>query len=301
MTGVRLQLERLLRATGTFRIAKRTILRLETIGFQAATVSRQLVHGGSWPHCRRGNLVMFHTSRSGSSVIADLLTQHPDFHWDGELFNHHLQLWRSVPRQRLGEAQKLIRRRMNRHDVPYYGFEVLPSQLKAGHADLNDFAGTLDEFGFEYFVLLTRRNLLRKLISSLVARERGRWRMSSGEIAPLTRVHVDVDDLELASSKPLLDHLHDAQAEYDTLQTMLSSRRCLQLVYEDDVLRDPRRAVRRICDFLGVEYMDLPVRHGRTTPQALDQVVQNFAELERVLSGTEFEWMLRDEAGSVSP
>ena len=36
---------------------------------------------------RRGNLVMFHVGRSGSTVLASLLQQHPDMYWDGELFD----------------------------------------------------------------------------------------------------------------------------------------------------------------------------------------------------------------------
>jgi hypothetical protein len=65
------------------------------------------------------------------------------------------------------------------------------------------------------------------------------------------------------------------------------------------VLRDPRRGYRKICRFLGVQCVELPVRHERTTPQPLSQIIQNYADLEYALSGTEFEWML--EEGAVSP
>ena len=43
------------------------------------------------------------------------------------------------------------------------------------------------------------------------------------------------------------------EADYEDLQTALSSRRCLQLVYEDDILTNPREAIRKICDFLETE------------------------------------------------
>src|SRR6516225_3158271 len=35
---------------------------------------------------RRGNVVMFHLGRSGSTVLASLLQQNPGVFWDGELF-----------------------------------------------------------------------------------------------------------------------------------------------------------------------------------------------------------------------
>ena len=287
-------MERWLRATGTLHVTRRAIQRVETAGLQLLTSWKQLTHGGAWPPRRQGNLVMLHTGRSGSSVIADLLNQHPAIHWDGELFNHQLTLWRNKPRDRMIEAQGLIKRRINYFNVRFYGFEVLPTHLQAGQIEKDAFIAVLEDFDIEYFVLLTRRNILRKIISNLVARKRGRWRLMSGETAPLTRIHVDTLELQMASIKPLIEHLQDMQAEYETLQALLSPRRCLHLVYEDDVLPDPRCAYRKICRFLGVEYVELPVRHGQTTPQPLSRIIQNYAEVEQVLAGTQFAWMLEN-------
>jgi hypothetical protein len=295
MPATRLWVERLLRATGTFRATKRMILATGTAGLHTLTSCRRLLYGNAWPPCRQGNLVMFHTGRSGSSVVADLLGRHPAVHWDGELFNYHLSVWRSRPRDRMVEAQRMIKRRIYFFNVPYYGFEVLTSHLIAGNIDKSRFMEALDTIGIDHYILLTRRNILRKIVSNLVARERGRWRLGSEEIARLTKIHVDVVRLKLATTRPLLEHLRDTQAEYDALQAALSSRHCLQLVYEDDILKDPRDAVRKFCDFLDVEYLELPVRHSRTTPQALRQIIGNYTEVEEVLSGTEFEWMLAED------
>ena len=294
-------MEHWLRVTGTFRFAKRVIQRTETARLYLLTSLKRLFHRGSRPRHRQGNLVMFHTGRSGSSVIADMLSRHPAIHWDGELFNYDLQLWRNKPRDRSIEVQRRIKRRMNLFESSIYGIELLPTQLKSGHIDTGPFITVLEDFGVQHFILLTRRNILRKIVSNLVARERGRWRLGSGETAPLTRIHVDITKLLMASTKPLLDHMRDMQADYDTLRALLSSRRCLHLVYEDDVLGDPRCAYHKICGFLGVEHIELPVRHGRTTPQPLNQIVQNFDEVQQVLAGTEFEWMLgKDSDGANS-
>jgi hypothetical protein len=294
---VRWWLERLTRATGTFGAIKRTTQGVETLGLRAAAVSRRLARGDPGLSRRRGNIVMFHFGRSGSSVIAGLLARHPQVRWDGQLFNYHLQPWRRNPQPRLEQAYRLIDRRMSYHDVPFYGFEVLPSQLKAGLIDEHSFAGSLDRLGFAHFIFLTRRNLLKRIVSHLVARERGRWHMRADADVPLTRVHVDIESLRLAEPKPLLVHLADLQADADRLRGLLDARHCLQLVYEDDVLPDPRIALQKACAFLDIEAIDLPVRHGRTTPQALADVVDNFPELHRALEGTPFEWMLDEGPG----
>jgi hypothetical protein len=298
MSRIRIWVEYWLRAMGAFQVTKRLIQRFETVGLRVLTSWKQMTHGGSWPPQRQGNLVMFHTARSGSSVTAGLLSQHPEIYWGGELFNYRLPLWRSKSRDRLMEARSFIKPRINHVDIPFYGFEVLPTQLRAGQIETDVFVTVLEDFGIENFVLLTRRNILRKIVSTLVARERKRWHLKSGEIAPLTQIYIDTANLELESIKPLLEHIRDVQAEYETLQALLSSRRYLHLVYEDDVLRDPRRGYRKICRFLGVQCVELPVRHERTTPQPLSQIIQNYADLEYALSGTEFEWML--EEGGVS-
>ena len=121
--------------------------------------------------------------------------------------------------------------------------------------------------------------------------------MQADAAVPLTRIRVDIESLRLAESKPLLVHLEDLQADSDRLRGLLDARHCLQLIYEDDVLPDPRVALQKACAFLGLDAVDLPVRHGRTTPQALADVVDNFPEVRRALEGTAFEWMLDDEAG----
>jgi len=36
------------------------------------------------PHALR--VAMFHIGRSGSSVLADMLNQYPNVHWDGEIY-----------------------------------------------------------------------------------------------------------------------------------------------------------------------------------------------------------------------
>jgi hypothetical protein len=299
MAGLRRVVEHWLRATGTFRLTKRMIQRVETTGLQVLKYLKQLAHGGSRRVRTKQNLVMFHTGRSGSSVIADLLSQHPDIHWDGELFNYRLMLWRGRQKFRMREGIGLIKRRMNLFDEPFYGFEVLPTHLHAGQMDEGDFIAALEDLGFEHFILLTRRNILRKIVSNLVARERGQWRLGAGETAPLTRVHVDTRNLTLASVKPLLSHIDDLLADYETLSSLLNSRHCLQIVYEDDVHRDPRCAYRKICEFLGVAYLDIPVRHGQTTPHPLRQIIQNYDEVASVLSATEFAWMLEERSDIV--
>jgi hypothetical protein len=294
MERTRRVVEQWLRATGTFRVVKRTIQRLETRALQASKLYRKLTQRNSAPITRKAAVVMFHTGRSGSSVIADLLGRHPAIHWDGELFNYQLTLWRQKPRHRKAEAVGLIKRRMPLFDRPFYGFEVLPTHLHAGQMDESEFVAELEELGIGRFILLTRRNILRKIVSNLVARERGQWRLRAGETAPLTPIRVDIENLQMASVKPLVAHMRDTLVDYETLRTLLNCRTSLELVYEDDIHDDPAKAFRKICAFLEVRCETFPVRHAKTTPHPLKQVIQNYDEVRAALSNTEFAWMLEE-------
>jgi hypothetical protein len=290
--------ERCLRLTGTFRVSKSALQRLETRALHVSRLWRHLAQRGSPAVGRRGAVVMLHTGRSGSSVLADMLGQHPAIHWDGELFNYRVAPWRNKPRCRKAEAMGLIERRMDLFDREFYGFEAVSTQLQAGQMDTGDFIASLSDLGIEHFVLLTRRNILRKIVSNLVARERGRWRLRAGEVAPLTQVYLDTDKLQLATTKPLIDHIRATQADYHTLRRSIGSRRYLDLVYEDDVHEDPSRAYRKVCEFLAIEYRENAVRHGQSTPHLLRQVIRNYAEVAAVLDGTDLAWMLEETAGS---
>jgi hypothetical protein len=75
---------------------------------------------------------------------------------------------------------------------------------------------------------------------------------------------------------------------------LLVGRDVLDLTYEDDVAADPVRAYRRICYFLGVKNEPVEIRYGRTTPQKLTEIIENFDEVKAALAGTEFEWMLAE-------
>lgn len=295
MARARQLVERWLRATGTFGLAKRTIQGFETNALQVSKLWSRLTSRRSRQIALQGRLVMFHTGRSGSSVLADMLRQHPAMHWDGELFNYRLTPWREKPRNRKAEAIGLVKQRMHLFERPFYGFEVLSTQLHAAQMEESEFIAELDGLGFQRFVLLTRRNILRKLVSNLVARERGRWHLSAGETATLEPVRVDTENLLMASVKPLVAHIRDTFADYERLRVLLKDRSCLALVYEDDVQHDPHAGFRKICEFLEIESIDIPVRHARTTPHPLKQVIQNYDEVQTVLSNTEFAWMLEEK------
>ncbi len=245
-------------------------------------------------------VVLFHIGRSGSTVLGDLLNQHSEIGWDGEVYE---KLFRSLNissvtsghDQLSADPVKLIRKRIRNSGRKYYGFEVKFFHLRILDISLEDYIERLSRLGFTRFVVLKRRNYLRKIVSSLIAHERNQYFLQDAAQVKLHQVYVDVDQIRIdRDQKSLISFLQTYEQHFKALDHLLESKQTLHLVYEDDILPDPLLGYRRVCDFLNVDHQEVHINFVRTNPFKLSELVTNFADVERVLSGTTFEWMLYD-------
>ena len=250
------------------------------------------------PPRRRANAVMFHIGRSGSTVLADLLAQHADCFWSGEIYERAFQTLerQGTPLQSGAvplDPVQFLAHVMSRADKPIYGFELKFYHLQLFGVALEDFLSLLDALEFRHFVVLERRNALRKIVSSLVAQQKNKYRQPSGEQASLTRVRLDVDALHVdRTTGPLVGFLQTYQERFRRLDQLLAGRSVLRLTYEDDIEPDPRIGYRRACEFLGIAPQPVDVRLGKSNPFPLAEILLNCTEVQQALSGTPFAWML---------
>ncbi|CRI63014.1 conserved hypothetical protein [Thiocapsa sp. KS1] len=259
------------------------------------------VYGAATSRMRKGNVVLFHLARSGSSVLADLMGQHPEVMWGGEIFHH-------FPGGRQ-DALKKLKGRMIYAGPRFYGFDVQLYQLKPIGFELADFVAEIKRLGFTHFAMLERRNLVRLIISALNARQSGVWQKKGQSKAHLKGIEIDLDAAMLQFLETDQDRsvVHEARGEYPVsligwldylqaayagLRAQLSGERMLALEFERDIEADPTRAYGILCDFLQISPAEVTPRLSRTTPFPLSEVVVNFSELRAYLSGTAYEWML---------
>lgn len=244
------------------------------------------------------NLAAFHLGRCGSRVLGDLLNQHSKIVWEGELFspgrlNDISSRWRLLTRDRM----KILRLRMAMAGQSCYGFETQPTQVQPMEMTIREYVGRLEDLGFDHFVYLERKNLLRRIVSIKVAHECSRWHLQNVEAPPLVQINLEIDDLSLdwgtdMAKRPLIAHLQGARQSTCELMECLSGRELLNLTYEEDIEPQPELAYRRVCEFAGVEYHPVTVRFKKTNPFDLADVLVNFSDVEQTLRGTPFEWML---------
>jgi len=244
-----------------------------------------------------GHIVMFHIGRSGSTVLADLLDQHPEIYWNGETF-HKISscsiarrrvepLFDSYPFQHLRERMRPTRSR-------HFGFEVKFFHLRKMKLELENFLRGIEDLGIEYFVILERRNYLRKILSSVIGQQAGSFHRPSHTSSGSAQVYIDVDRINIDDQvKPLLCFLNEFHEDFLRLRELLCNRKSLYLTYEDDIYDNPKVGYNKVCGFLDLHRQHDPIiRYGKTNPHHLTDMIGNFTDVQNALSGTKFEWML---------
>ena len=241
-----------------------------------------------------GHACMFHVGRSGSTVVADQLLQHPGLAWAGEMLDPK-RLRRPVgPAAAIDRVAAGIRAAGHRR----FGCETKFYHLRRARLPLAAFLDALDRLRFDRFLVVRRRNLLRKVVSSQVARASRRWHLPAGETAALHPVRIDPAAVPVeGETRPLLAIIEGYLADFRALDAALGGRPRLDLVFEDDIRPDPAAAGRRASDFLGLPPHPAAVRLAPTTPWPLGRVVENLDEVRAHLAGTPHAWMADEDEG----
>lgn len=241
---------------------------------------------------------MFHVGRVGSTVTGDLLNQHPLVFWGWEVFYPALAAFLKAPRPESFKPEahylKVMYEKMLMAHMRIFGAEVHFAHLDLWQVSVQRFVREMRLLNFRYFVILKRRNLLRKIVSSSrLFLENGRSKQLIDERPVLRKIHIDPRSVRyLRRTWSLFDLFEWIERKYEEAESVLERRNVLHLTYEDDVEQDPIVAYRRVCAFLGIEPVDVTVRLGRMNPFSLQDMLDNLDEVAAALRGTKYEWML---------
>lgn len=232
------------------------------------------------------NVVMLHEGRCGSSVLAGLLGQHSSIHWDGEVFGKSNPGGPVIRYIRYSYPLLYLRQRIARSEHSIYGFETktdLHLQRYIG-VSRGEYLDGLKGLGVSRYIVLDRKNNLRRRVSVRVAKKTKKWLLSKREEPQLVRVELDPESV--------LFWLRRLEKVNDELDELLSDETVLRLTYEEHIKPDPRIGYRRACEFLGLSPEEVSVGMRRINPYPLSDMIKNYDEVCRSLSGTKFEWML---------
>ena len=241
-------------------------------------------------------IMMVHPGRCGSTVIGNLLKQHFNIFWAGEIYTADSIKWKQANPDKLLEqmakeekyistkAINLLKNSMGSIKYRHYGFEVLYYQIKLYNCMLTDYMQKIYNLGFERFIMLERKNILRIVVSNHISMLTNKWHNYEVKKAKLTKITI--------SSCNIIKKLVLHKTRIQETEKALMGRNVLKLNYEDDIENDPKKAYLRICDFIGIKPQKVVVDLFKTNPFPLPDIIINFAEIERTLKNTTYEWML---------
>ena len=243
-----------------------------------------------------GRIVMLHIGRCGSTVLGNLLDQHPRIFWDGEIYFDMVKEAGCIPES--FDNRDFLKRRARAAGSSYYGFDIkfLDHQhLAIAQSDLSTFVSDCLAAGVTHFIILRRENYLRTFISWVVGRTRNQHHISQSEVPRTTRVSIDPECFSfghLPVKKPILQWFEHIDEAYARLREELNGQRVLELGYERDIMDDPFVAYKRCCEFLNIKEAAVEIQFARTNPFSVDQLLENPEEVRNALSGTPYAWML---------
>jgi hypothetical protein len=276
--------------------------------FSATRAVRYGVRATIRPLFADRSVACLHTGRCGSTVLGALLEQHPDVVWVGEVFEpYRPYALRAAGRERpRGYDPARILRRGMRHAGPrWYGFELKMGGVQLRDTMGRDIAGALDlvaSLGVHRLVVLERRNHLRAIVSAALGQSSGTFHRAAGSPAggsPAAhpRIALDLDrPLNGQLDRSLLDVIDARTRAYEAVRSWTGTHECevLELAYEDHIQDDPLNAYHRVTAFVGLRDHAPVIRHGRTTPYPLADVLINWSEVADTVGPTPYAWMLHE-------
>lgn len=248
------------------------------------------------PDKTRKKVFMMHTGRVGSTVVADLLNQHPKVHWDGEIYPKRRDYYKNSLTK---DSIDFLKFKMRQQRKPVYGFELKSANAQmtrpqSVNYDLKSFIRQIEKIGFEYFILIERKNYLRQYISLHKARE-SKIHHTLQDVKNYKKIVFDPKNCHwFHKTTHLCEHFKYLDRFYENTAELLASKNRLHLIYEDDILPNPEAAYQKISDFLDLKPRKPEIRLKRTNPFSIEEMTDNYSAVAQALNATKYEWMLHD-------
>jgi len=246
-------------------------------------------------------IAMIHIGRCGSTVVAKLLAQHRQIFWANELYEPIFKQWeRSNPGftepgvMPIPPIEYLISS-IGKSKTKTYGFEIKPYHFRLINVSFEEYLNSIEQLGFEHFILLDRKNKLRKILSSIKAQKSGVYHLEKGSKPQFQKINIPIDNIQIDhESKSLLSFIDDYIKDMDSIGNMLEAKKVLKLTYEEDIEEDPINAYGKICDFIGVKKLQPIISLSKTTPFPVKDLVANYNEVANCLKLSSHGWMLEN-------
>ncbi|MHA7943008.1 hypothetical protein ACJOV8_008040 [Formosa sp. 3Alg 14/1] len=248
-------------------------------------------------------VAMFHFGRCGSTVVSELLNQHPSIKWDNELF----QIIK-MGKPKLFDVNyekdmfKVLVNRYSRTREEFYGFETKAiKEAHLGSSYLNlEFQTYLDELidlGFNKFIILKRRNYLKQVFSIARGIENKQFHFKNKENLKGKKINFDPQKVVYGNmQEDILKVFNRIEERYELLEKTLKEKgvEYLEIYYEDHIEEDPNLAYQLICDYIdALPHNKVEIKQKKISGHSiLDEMIEPELVMNH-LRNTQYEWMLK--------
>lgn len=219
--------------------------------------------------------LIFGQSRSGSTLLRDLLNSHPEVECAGE----PLRDWVPWP-------ETTCEIFAARSSARVFGCKVFVHHLRDRqfYDDSARFLERMQRRGYR-ILYLERANLVRHALSNFIRRETG--------VTHAMGRRVELDEFEL-DIEAFVAHLHVRERFWREAEEAIDGRDFLRIVYEHDLMDHAvrQKSMDRVFEYLGVESVSVGTSLEQINTKRLSDLITNYDELKRALEGSDFErWL----------
>lgn len=239
-------------------------------------------------HNNLKKFVIITLPRSGSTVLVKTLDNHPQIFCAGELFYFHGKIYHTECQFPFWKIKILgnkinylinfpnvvlrLRRFMNNfYNNQETGYNAVGFKMMYQHILYMPGIMRYLEKNQVKIILLTRKNILRNVLSDMKARESGVYHNETGSDQHASKkLHVD---LRLLSAK-----MKETEKWANKLESIAAGKNCLKIDYADFVNWEEMTG--NIFDFLGVHHAHIPPATERLNSPVLENMIDNFEEVK---------------------
>lgn len=226
----------------------------------------------------RPHFLIFGQGRTGSTLLASLLSSHSEIQCDGEILETAIV----DPFGHIAACQATSAK-------PLYGFKVKIYQLtETQRIPPVLFLSTMARMGTR-IVFLSRRNVLRQVLSNRLALA-NRYHFRAGDKPELKPIRVDPTELLEAITRRARYRRDEEEA--------IGNLPVYRMVYEDDLIspQAQQRSLTSCFAFLGVSDEPISTDLVRGVTGSVSSHIVNYTDVAVALGGTPYKHLLEDPA-----
>lgn len=241
-------------------------------------------------------IIILSAQRSGSTLLGSMLSNHPQISYYGEVLkNRGEELKASYSYINFKEKNwfnRFIYHRISKNTIAKKYWEYIFSLKKDGQKNvgckvmINQLSRSPELYNFPedvFIIRLKRENLLSRHVSSEVARRDKEWTSNASKGDKKEPITLDCS--------MLLAELDKRNAENKEIETLFPNNKSYSVTYEESV-KDPNKHIAEILTQNGLEVFELKSVLKKQIQASLNEIIENYTEVEKLLKGTKYESFL---------